>query len=196
MRLSLKTAPAARALDWATQIRPHLRIDSDEEQAYIESIYVRAATDFVESLTGRQLITATYYGHLDAFPDGRVITLPRPPLQSVTSIKYLDDSGVLLELSADLYTVDIPAGPKCSRGRIILDYGESWPATRDDPDAVTIEFVGGYGSSYASIPGGLTAALLLHVGDAYAHREESAPGVLAAIPQGVISHALQYLSEG
>src|SRR5512137_379977 len=109
MRLSLVTAPAALALDWVSEVKGHLRLITEEERDRVEQVLIPAATSWAETATGRALITQTWKLLLDGFPSGlggwlggyvttgaaSAITLPKPPLQSVTTVKYVDESGVL-----------------------------------------------------------------------------------------------------
>lgn len=120
------------AKDWA-------RITTDAEDDLVEGL-VRSARAHVEQLAGRALLTQTWDLYLDCFPEQ--IDVPRPPLQSVTYIKYVDAGGTLQTLASSAYTVDTQAEP----GRIVPAYGSSWPGTREQPNAVQVRFVAGYGS--------------------------------------------------
>ncbi len=195
MRLSLKTAATGIALDWA-DIKGHLRLDTEDERARIEGLLVPAAQEWIESLTNRELLTTTWTGYRDTFPaDGSPIVLPRPPLQSVTSVKYLDTAGVLQTWAATNYSVDAPAGPKAAPGRIIPGPSVSYPTTYGQPNDVQIEFIAGYGAS-AAVPASLKAALLLLVGDQFEQREESISGtIITRVPTSAVSLALGFLVE-
>jgi hypothetical protein len=80
--------------------------------------WVTAARRFVEDKAGRQFVTATARLTLDRFPftcsyqwlpspERRTIVVPRAPLQSVTSIAYVDAGGDTQTLSANSYRVDV-----------------------------------------------------------------------------------------
>lgn len=195
MRLTLTTPAAAIALDWATEIVTHLRLDSELERPRIENLVVPAAEGWVEALTNRQLVEATWTLKLDRFPACEII-LPKPPLQSVSSIKYYDPDGVLQTWADTNYSVDAPAGPFAVRGRIIPGYSVIYPTTQAIRDAVEIEFVAGYGDAYSDVPGGLRQALLLLVGEMFERREEMIVGTTAtAALRGATAMALPYLSE-
>lgn len=125
------------AKDWA-------RITEDFEDDIIEGL-IRSARSHVETLCGRALITQTWELYLDEFPCQ--IDVPRPPLQSVTHIKYIDSAGTLQTLASSEYTVDTKAEP----GRIVPAYGKSWPGTRYEPNAVQVRFIAGYGTKATDI---------------------------------------------
>jgi uncharacterized phiE125 gp8 family phage protein len=175
MRLSQKTAPAARALDWMTEVRQHLRLDSDDEQDRFMGILVPAAEQWAESATGRQLVTATWQMWMSCFPgDGCPIWLPHMPLQSVTHVKYYDSAGVQQTWAAANYTVDAPVGPKCGPGRIVPKAGISYPSTYGSPYEVEIE----WGAGYSTVPALMKQGLLSIVGDLFEHREASISGAI------------------
>jgi uncharacterized phiE125 gp8 family phage protein len=185
MTLSLKTPPAALALDWVQEVKGHLRLDSEEEQPRVASILIPAATQFAESETDRQLITATWTLYLDAFPCyGHKIELPKPPLKTVTSVKYYDTAGVLQTwAAAGNYSVQAPAGPFADCGYILPAYAVVYPVTQSRADAVEIEFTSGYGDTFASVPPLIRAAMLLIVGEQFERREESIAGtIISRVP--------------
>jgi len=88
-----------------------------------------------------------------------------PPLQSVTSISYVDADGATQVLDSARYTGDIAGQP----GWVVVDE-DGWPDTMETANAVTIRFVCGYGLA-SSVPASLRAAMLLHVGDLYENRQ-------------------------
>ena len=196
-RLSLKTPPAGRALDWDT-VRGHLRLDSVDEQARVMGVLVTAAEEWAESATGRQLITATWTLSLCDFPDDSddPIVLPKAPLQSVTSVKYYDGDGVQQTWASSNYDVIAPAGPKCAPGFIVPKPGAFYPTTYGEPREIEVEFVAGYGDAPEDVPAGLRAGLLLLVGDMFQHRESGVIGtIVAEAPLPARSLILPYLSE-
>ncbi len=124
------------------ELRDYLRLDEsccgDEDLNQM----IAAARGLVEADCSRQLITATWDLYLDKFPyaDGGVIELERPPIQSVTFIKYYDADNALQTLDTAAYEVDTVGEP----GRVKPAYGYSWPTTRCKMNAVQIRFVAGY----------------------------------------------------
>lgn len=163
--LTLVTPPAAEPVSLA-EAKQHCRVDTADDDALIAALIV-AARQYVEAVTWRQLITATYDLALDGFPRGPVIELPRPPLQSVTSVTYTDAAGVSAVLAPSDYLVDTTAFV----GRLVLGAGRSWPAFTPRPvNAVVVRFTAGYGGA-AAVPQAITQAILLLVGHYYEHRE-------------------------
>lgn len=124
--------------------------------------FLVAAREYGETFTHRQFITATWDDKRPGFPCADVIELPLAPLVSVTSVSYVDTNGVTQTWSASLYTVDAPVGPKARFGRIVPNYGQVFPSTRDVVNAVTIRFVAGYGAASA-VPTLVKACLKEHI---------------------------------
>lgn len=118
---------------------------------------IRAATDDVERFTRRALITQTWRLSLREWPHdalrqwphpGRLL-IPRPPLQSITSIVYTDDNGSLITLDSSLYQVSTDASPSFAEPA----YGEVWPTLRPETlEAVRITYVAGFGDLDTDVP--------------------------------------------
>lgn len=152
-----------------------LRVSETSEAAIVARL-VKAARLQAETKTGCQCVTATWIQKMDAFPDDAdFVRLRRGPLQSVTSVKYLDSSGVQQTLVADTdYLVDTDARP----GRIYLPDGATWPTTDDVPRAVEITYVAGWPLSggAATTPEDVKFWILRRAATLYEHREEFEPG--------------------
>ena len=110
----------------------------------------------VEAYTGRALITQTIVARYDRFPcAGAPLALPRPPLQSVTWVKYIDGDGIEQTWGAGEYSVDIHSTP----ARLTPAYGYGWPAPRAVPNAVSLQAVVGFGATQESVPASYRQAL-------------------------------------
>lgn len=178
MRLSLVAAPDGEPII-RTEVIAHLRLEADTEEDMLLDALASAAREYAEAVTARQILTATWQVTLDRFPRNRTpLELPLPPLQSVTSIKYLDTAGVLQTWASNQYVVDKPQGPRAMDGRIYPVFGVVYPQTICREDAVTIEFLAGYGD-IADVPLALKQAMLLIVGHWYENRENVVIGQVA-----------------
>ena len=146
MALEVSTAPASELLTTA-EAKDYLRVDITTHDTLIDALIVRARRH-AEAFTGRSFINQTLKLHLDEFPSSDVIDLPRPPLGTVTSITYTDVDEATATFSTGDYYVDALSTP----GSVVLDDDASWPSTDDRPNAVTIEYVAGYGTASSSVP--------------------------------------------
>jgi uncharacterized phiE125 gp8 family phage protein len=183
LRLKLVTAPAAEPLS-VSQLKTHLRIDHNDEDDDLEDLIIEARQK-LESDMRRAFITQTWRMSLDGWPTLDEILLPRPPLQSVTSIVYKDSEGTPTTWSSSAYIVDTDSEP----GRIVLAYGETWPSLTLYPaNPIQVTFVPGYGDGADDVPGNVKRALKLLCGHWYENREGTVSGTIARdIPMAVES---------
>jgi uncharacterized phiE125 gp8 family phage protein len=163
------------------ELKNWLRVDESADDGLITAL-ISAARQDAERFTRRQLVTATWRLTLDAFPHGGPIILPRPPLQSVTSITYTDANGDAQTLDASAYQVDASAEP----ARILPAVNGEWPDTQGGKvNAVAVTFVAGYGTK-EDVPDGLKVALQAMIAHWYEHREAVADGSpCREVPMGV-----------
>jgi hypothetical protein len=96
--------------------------------------------------------------------------LPRPPLVSVTSIKYLDADHVEQTFSSADYWVSGVG----RTGRITLKSGSVWPTVGAYSDAVVIRFVAGY----SVVPEPLISAVLLEAAETVAAQASGGSGAV------------------
>lgn len=96
----------------------------------------------------------------------RDITVPLPPLQSVTSITTYDDSDAATVLAASAYFVDTAA--KRQQGRIVLRRGSVWPSALRVANAVGVVYVAGFVDG--GVPAEIKQAILGVAAYLYAHR--------------------------
>lgn len=164
--LVLTTEPTIRPIT-RPEVKEHLRIDpdNDSEDAFIDTI-ISASTEYFQSRSWRQLMTATYTQYLDEFPS-LWVELDKPPLQSVTSIKYDDLNDVEQTLAASVYQVDTFS----QIGRVMLSDGESFPTTFTKLNAVRIEYKAGYGDARDDVPDLIKSTVKLLVAHFYENRD-------------------------
>lgn len=176
--LTLVTAPTDEPLA-PIEVIQHLRLPADTDEDDLLAGLVAAARDQAEARTNRALVTQTWRLTLDAFPDCEgAIVLPKPPLQSITSITYVDLNGTTQTLAPAAYQVDT------SRllARVAPAYGTYWPPTREQMNAVAVTFACGYGDA-AAVPAGIKAAMKLLIGNWYENREATISGtIIAEVP--------------
>jgi len=183
--LTLVTPPAAEPVS-LTEAKAHLRVEITDDDTVITNLITTARVD-LENATSRAWITQTWDLVLDDFPASDEIKIPRPPLQSVTSITYKDKDGNSFTFDAANYVVDVDAKP----GRVVLADASTWPgATLYPAGAVRVRFVAGYGDA-DDVPKPLRQALLLLLGHYYENRE--AVLVSAGINPAVLPLAIDRL---
>lgn len=159
------TPPASEPVSTETA-KAHLRVDLPDDDTLIVS-YIAAARTKGEELARRAFLTQTLELVLDCWPTDGILKLPRPPLQSVESVKYLDSAGV--EHTWTDYQTDARSEP----GRIFF---KSCPGAALFPSgAITVRFVAGYGDEPAKVPAVFIQGILMLVGHWYENREMVTP---------------------
>ena len=129
---------------------------------------------------GYAMLEQTWRLSLDCFPAVDTIYLPGAPVQSVTTISYVDTAGASQTIDAADYLLDTGVDV----ARLEPAYGGSWPSTRDQNGAVTIDYVLGE-SNAEDVPDDLVDAVALLAGHRYENREATSVVALNAIPYGV-----------
>lgn len=139
------------------EVKDFLHVTGSGEDAQILTMMFEAVDllDGPGGILNRALVTQTLTATWDRFPGagfvyggGCGVDLPLPPLRSVSSISYVDTDGAAQTLSSSVYRV-LNAGAEFTRGRVELAYGQSWPSTRDQAQAVTVTFAAGFGARNA-----------------------------------------------
>jgi len=190
MKLVLKTAPTREPL-YLLDVQTHCRLDetATEEASLLNSL-ITAARSHVEMITRRALVTQTWQLLLDGWPATDRIMLPKPPLQSVVSVTYVDSDGTTNTLDAGTYDLELAhsvppvLNPYVSNGHLVLSYGEDWPSDTLRPAApITVEFSCGYGDA-GDVPVALKQAMLLLIGHWYENRGVIAEAKYAASLSG------------
>lgn len=166
------TAPTVEPVSLA-EVKLHSRIGVDTDDALI-AMYITSARQLAEQKTGRSLAPRTMARYYDEFPDS--IELPKGPITSVDSLKYLNTIGVLTTLSSALYSLDATQ----LSSWIVPAYGTTWPSTLTTPNAVQIQYQVGYSS--VTIPASIKAWILLMVGTLYENRESASERPVADNP--------------
>jgi uncharacterized phiE125 gp8 family phage protein len=169
MKLTLVTGPEIEPVSIG-DVCNHSRIDIGDDDVLIEQL-IKAAREQAESITNRALITQTWKLTLNAFPGNGYgpIRIPKPPLQSIDSVTYLDTNGTLQSLT------DSPTSSwivETGEPTIMVpDYDVTWPSTYDVPDAVNITFTAGYGDAAEDVPAAIRQWIMVFVAGMYEYRE-------------------------
>lgn len=163
MRLSVVSAPASEPISLA-EVKAHCRIYGSEDDGLIAG-YLMAARVYTESVTGRRLVTQTLDYFIDNLSADEIL-LPVAPVQSVTSITYIDDSGATQTLSVGAYTT---VGRRYWTA-IVPTVNASWPGVRNQAESVTVRFVAGH-TSTNPVPEPIRQAILMLAGHLYENRE-------------------------
>lgn len=183
-------------LDYA---KLHIRALGTTDDALI-NVWIMAAASYFSEQTGRPILTETHEVSCDRFPflgaSGMYqrIELPRPVLQAVSSVKYIDSNGALTSYSSGgspdtpYWTSSAPAGPYARRGFVEPKYGNTWPTARLETGSVRIRFTCGYGDTPHAVPTlvrGILCYLVAHFDTFRSAVHEARKGQVLELPYGV-----------
>lgn len=157
-------------------------IDGDDD---LVKLYIEAARDYIESVTGLAFLTQTWQMTIDHWPnsatpwwdgvrDGSIadlyskgrkddVVLPRYPLQDVTEITA-DGQSVAV---SDVFIVDTQQQP----GRLVIKRGATWPVVVDQSaNGIQITYIAGFSSNPEEVPAPLRLAIIQMAANLYQHR--------------------------
>lgn len=200
LRYSLVTPPTAEPVSTA-DVRTFLKIDDDDTSADTTiNILIASAREYAEKYTGRSLMPRTWVAVADSFPgcwlppapfsayaygsrfslyehhaDDSVIKIGRGPVNSITSITYVDTNGATQTLDPSTYILDTSDLVQ----RVAPAFGSVWPVTRRQLGAVRITFKAGYAldtattaEAQAAISATVRNWMFVRIATAYGHPEE------------------------
>ena len=170
-----KVTSAATTPVTLAEAKRHLRVTTDDDDQLIRD-YLRAATEYCEDQVpgARSFSQATWDWKIHTFPD-TTFQIPRPPLQSVSHIKYFAtaSSTGLTTLSSTSYIVNTPTSLP---GLVELHPNDgAWPTVADRADAIHIRFISGY----SNVPEQAKQAIKMIVGHYYNNREAVITGTIS-----------------
>jgi uncharacterized phiE125 gp8 family phage protein len=163
------SAPASEPVTVA-EAKAHSNIDHSLDDTLIAAQLI-AAREYVEALIKSPLMQRTCRLRLDQFPIGNAVMLPAYPVQSVTSVQYVDTAGATQTLASAAYSLDTDA----ATARITLNRGYNWPGVGVEYGVwgAQVTYVAGYALA-ADVPQTLKQAILLVFGHWYDNARETA----------------------
>lgn len=146
--------------------KDHCYITGSRWDSLIDSL-ISVARETAESETWRLLLAGTYEVKLDSFPDSEILEIDEYPIKSIDSITYIDTDGAEQTVASADYSVDNES--YITR----IQHDSSWPSTKDQVNAVTITFTGGYDGTTErlTMPKKIEQAILLMVKHWFDNRE-------------------------
>ena len=186
MSLEQTSAPSVEPVTTTDQ-KDWMRVDGSDEDTLVGNL-ASASRAWFEMSTNRQLITATWTYKLSTFPASGDLVLPISPLQSVTSITYIDTDGATQTWSSSLYIVDTAS----DRGAVRPIYDEDYPDSRGYVGDVTVTFVAGYGDASTDVPDGALTAIKVLAANWFENREANAAIKLNEVPMALQTLVWQF----
>lgn len=155
LKLKQKTPPAIEPVSLAS-VKAQLQIDPTDT-IYDDQLneLLPAAREWCETYQNRAYITQVWELALDEFPCGRSIRLPRPALQTVDSVAYVDTDDAPQTFTD--YDVDTFSEP----GYLVRS--ALWPRTNCAVNNVIVTYTAGYGETPDDVPATIRQAIILLV---------------------------------
>jgi len=153
-----------------------MRVDTSADDSLIADL-VAESIDFAEEQYGFQLIEKTVTVEYEYY--GKEVRLPLYPVQSVTSIKAIDQDGTETTLTSDEYYL--------TGDTLIIDSVYGWEVP-DDRIRLKVVYVAGY----TSIPSGITLGLKKLVASNYEDRQDVVEGNVSEMPNSSKKHFKRY----
>lgn len=167
MATKIITAPSFEPLSVA-DVSEYLRLDDSPTDTLLISSLITAARQHLENYLNRFIAEQTVELALTGWKDKIDLSAP---VQSVTSVKYLDENGVEQTLNSNQYIVDTYSEPAA----IYPAHDVTYPNLYDQENNVKIRYVVGFTSGGSPdtnpLPDPLKFAMMLIIGDLYANRE-------------------------
>lgn len=152
-----------------TDVKTHLRITGTDDDDAIR-MFIAAIRRKTETYLNKTLVTSTWEYKLDSFTDE--ILLPMSPVQSISSVAYIDTDGNSQTFADIQYD---------KSGRLKPSYSNVWPSTRDQYDAVTITYIAGQ-THAGNVQEDIKLAMLLWIGACDVNRENIDYSNIVEIP--------------
>ena len=144
-----------------SEVKRDQRIDFDNDDDIIKD-YITVARQFIEEqLLWKALLTQTAVDKFDRF--GGQFGLAWEPVQSITSITYVDPDGDTQTLATSVYELATING----EGIVRLKVDQIWPTTQLHEDSVTVTYVAGFGDDADDVPISVRHAIRIYAGALY-----------------------------
>jgi uncharacterized phiE125 gp8 family phage protein len=185
--LTIVAQPMIEPLTLA-EVKTHLAVDHDDEDVWVTAA-IKGARVATELYTGRRWLSQTLRLTLADWPDCLdvndvsydplgYVRLPVEPVQSVSSVEYLDEDKVLTTIDSS----DIDSWLDHSPPLICPDPdSDGWPEVGSYLGAVRVEFIAGYASA-EQVPASVKTAMLLTIGHWYENRGDQSPSQSSGLP--------------
>lgn len=177
--LQLKTAPTDEPVSLEEAIL-YARWESGTDEDDQFSALITLGREQTEGITEHQLNTATWIQSFNGWQ--RCFLLDKPPLQSVTTITFIDVDDITQTVSSSDYIVHTESE---HRGIVQFKKDFTFPELRDERlNSISVEFVAGYEGwpilplAARGVPETLKLAIKLFVNDCWSHREYDLDGKL------------------
>jgi uncharacterized phiE125 gp8 family phage protein len=150
-----------------SEMNVYLRRDDGAEGELIAGL-IKAARLMVEAASRRTLLEQRWRLALDAWPVGRIVSVPIAPVLAVDRIRIFDADGNGADLHPSLFDADTMSDP--ARIHVHAAAGEPGRSTR----GIEIELRAGFGATPDAVPASLRLAVKIMVARWFENRGDVA----------------------
>lgn len=179
MAYKVISVPASEPIT-LSEAKNYLKVeDSYTDDDTLITAIITSVRQYIETYLTTALITQTIeekWDYIDVrnYQVRQNFNLGVNPVQSVTSITYIDTDGDSQTWSASEYVVDTHR----QVARIGIKNGYTWPSIQDEINALTVTYVAGYGDAGSDVPGNILQAMRYLIAAYYENRTDH----LATLP--------------
>lgn len=185
--VKILTKAASLSTDLLALVKLNAVIEWDDHDVFLTHL-IDTAASMIDGPAGAGIAlgTQTWRKTLDRFPCQDIL-LPGSPVTAVSAVNYVDIEG-----NAD--TVDLPdtlLDTGSDVARLSPVHGSTWPSTREQNGAVTIDYTLGH-ADWTTIDKSLIDAILLYTAHRYINREAIIKGEMSETPFGWETIMIEY----
>lgn len=179
MAYKVISVPASEPIT-LSEAKNYLKVeDSYTDDDTLITAIITSVRQYIETYLTTALITQTIeekwdYIDVRSYQLRQNFNLGVCPVQSVTSITYIDTDGDSQTWSASEYVVDTHR----QVARIGIKNGYTWPSIQDEINVLTVTYVAGYGDAGSDVPGNILQAMRYLIAAYYENRTDH----LATLP--------------
>ena len=179
MAYKVISVPASEPIT-LSEAKNYLKVeDSYTDDDTLITAIITSVRQYIERYLSTALITQTIeekWDYIDVrnYQVRQNFNLGVNPVQSVTSITYIDTDGDSQTWSASEYVVDTHR----QVARIGIKNGYTWPSIQDEINALTVTYVAGSGDAGSDVPGNILQAMRYLIATYYENRTDH----LATLP--------------
>lgn len=172
--VKVHAAPAVEPIT-LTEAKAYMKVDYTNDDTLIEDVLIPSARQMVEKMLNKALITQTLKAYYTTF--GKVVDLPYSPVQSVSSVKRIQqNTTTTLTVDSDYYVQGLDQKFLLISSPYDLPPGHS-PTDSYKGAELLVEYVAGYGTAASDVPAIIKEAIRKIVAFNYENRNEDEAGL-------------------
>ena len=172
--VKIHTAPSVEPVT-LTEAKNYMKVDYTNDATLIEDVLIPSARQMVEKMINKALITQTLKAYYTSF--GEVVDLPYAPVQSVSSVKRIQqNTTTTLTADSDYYVQGLDEKFLLITSPYNSPPGYS-PSDTLKGAELLVEYVAGYGAAASDVPASIKEAIRKIVAFNYENRNEDEAGL-------------------